>query len=531
MTISYPHTYDLSVQDIPSKLVADVLVIGSGAGGAMAAEILARSGLKVIVVEEGPLKTAEDFTLHEKQAYADLYQEVAARQTLDKSIQILQGRCVGGSTTVNWASSFRTPVQTLDFWQQTFALRGHSHGELAPWFSWAEQRLSVANWAVPPNANNQLLADGAKKLGWAYQVIPRNVKGCANLGYCGVGCPLNAKQSMLVTCIPSALANGAQLITRARIDSLIIKGDQVQGAVLSSMNELGQLKAKQVTRISASQTILSAGAIGSPAVLMRSGYQKINRRIGQRTFLHPVTAVIAKMPNPVNAYEGAPQSIYSDEFLWRDGVAGELGFKIEVPPLHPLLAASLLRHHGEYHQQLMQNFAFYQANIGLLRDGFHPQSVGGKVTLDSDGYPHLDYEHSDVMWRGLRRALSAMTQIQFAAGAEQVLPLHMDALIYRRWSEAKKEIAQLSAEALRWQIMSAHVMGGCAFGGDETNSICDESGSVREWQNLSVMDGSLFPTSLGVNPQLSIYAIVAKLAVQLALKLGADIPEDMQSIQ
>ena len=518
-----------------AEIECDVVIVGSGAGGGVSAEILARSGLKVLIVEEGPLRTASDFKMNEKQAYADLYQEVAGRQTKDKAIQILQGRAVGGSTTVNWTSSFRTPVNTLDFWNKKFAIDGLTPNQLSPWFDWVERRLHISPWAVPANRNNQLLADGAERLGWKHAIIPRNVHGCANLGYCGMGCPLNAKQSMLVTTLPAAAELGAQLITRARAESLIIEGDQVKGVWLSAMNQNGQLAKLNVSKISAKHVVLSAGAIGSPAVLLRSKANNLNnpsnidpyKNVGARTFLHPVTASIAKMQESVEAYSGAPQSIYSDQFLWRDGVTGELGYKIEVPPMHPVLSSTLLTRHGDQHRQLMKDFAFYQANLALLRDGFNEDSRGGQVELDSFGYPLLDYKISPALWRGLKHAMLSMTELQFAAGAEKVMPLHMDAKLETSWASAKRAIEGLTAKELRWQIMSAHVMGGCAMGSDEKTSVVTSAGRHHQLGRLSILDGSIFPTSLGVNPQLTIYAITAKLVSQLAVDLNGKLPNDL----
>ncbi|MDQ7050232.1 MAG: GMC family oxidoreductase [Enterobacterales bacterium] len=524
------HSLNYAKHKAPAELECDVVIVGSGAGGGISAEILTSAGLSVIIVEEGPLRTAEDFKMQEKQAYGDLYQEVAGRLTLDKGIQILQGRSVGGSTTVNWTSSFRTPHQTLDHWADQFALKGFSLEQMTPWFDWVEKRLNIHLWQIPPNKNNQLLADGASKLGWSSAVIPRNVKGCANLGYCGMGCPLNAKQSMLVTTIPAAVEQGAKLISRARAESLIIEKDQVKGLWLSAMDSQGQVKQHKVTKITAKSVVLSAGAIGSPSVLLRSNAPDPYGLLGGRTFLHPVSAIVAKMPQKVEAFYGAPQSIYSDEFLWRDGVQGELGYKIEVPPMHPVLASTLLTKHGQPHKDLMSDLPFYQANLALIRDGFNEQSLGGQVSLDNKGYPQLDYPINETLWRGQRAAMLSMAELQFAAGAKAVLPLHMDAKLVNSWPLAKKLINQLPANHLRWQTMSAHLMGGCNFGEGVTTSVVNSEGQHHQLDNLILIDGSLFPTSLGVNPQLTIYSVAAKLASGLALKLNGKLAQPLAAI-
>ncbi|WP_196138833.1 GMC family oxidoreductase [Aliikangiella sp. G2MR2-5] len=530
--ISYPNVFDLSKQAVDKTLECDVLIVGSGAGGGVAAEILSRAGLSVIIIEEGPLKTANDFNMLESEAYAELYQEVASRKTLDQSIQILQGRAVGGSTTVNWTASFRTPDQTLNFWQRNFGVSGLDSENLLPWFEWVEKRLNIEPWEIPPNANNRLLAEGAARLGWKHHVISRNVKGCANLGYCGTGCPLNAKQSMLVTCIPAALNLGTKLLTRARLESLLFDKERVTGGKVSAMNENGQVAQLNAYQIKAAHTVLSAGAIGTPAILLRSNFDKKNSAVGKRTMLHPVTASIAEMSFDVSPHSGAPQSVYSDEFLWRDGISGELGYKIEVPPLHPVLASTLLRFHGSWHYEMMQKFNRLQANLSLLRDGFHEESQGGRVLLDNYQYPHLDYPISGLLWQSMKHAMSSMVELQFAAGAKQVMPLHMDAPLYQSWNQAKMNIQHLPAEPLRWQVMSAHVMGGCAMGTEsDSRSVCDSSGRVYNSDSLSVLDASLFPTSLGVNPQLTIYAVVAKLASSLAIRLGGQVPVGNISVE
>ncbi|NQD36303.1 GMC family oxidoreductase [Permianibacter sp. IMCC34836] len=500
-------------------LSADVVIIGSGAGGGVTAEILAEAGLSVLIIEEGPLKTAKDFRMREDEAYAQLYQEAAARKTKDKAINILQGRSVGGSTTVNWTSSFRTPKPTREYWQHEFGTTGVDDAVMQPWFERAEARFGIAPWPVAPNANNAALRDGAARMGWHAEVIPRNVRGCANLGYCGTGCPMNAKQSMLITTIPHALALGATLVSRVRIETLNWQGSRVQSATGTAMDAFGQHRDGVRVNVTGKHFVLSGGAINTPALLLRSQLPDPNRLIGARTFLHPVVISVALMPTPVHADAGAPQSIYSDEFVWKHGVSERCGYKLEVPPVHPLIGSTILLRHGLEHAGFMRELPRVQATLALIRDGFHPQSVGGRVELDAHGDALLDYPVTGYLLDGMHDAYLRMAELQFAAGAEQVLPLHKDATPYRALAQAKTAIAGLAKDPLRTQMVSAHVMGGCAFGEDAAKTVCDSHGRLRGFDNLSVHDGSLFPTSLGVNPQLSIYGLVMKLATELAGEL------------
>ncbi|MDB5949942.1 MAG: family oxidoreductase [Massilia sp.] len=497
-------------------LEADVVIVGSGAGGGVTAEILALAGLKVIIVEEGGLKSSKDFKMREADAYPALYQESAARKTRDKAINILQGRTVGGSTTVNWTSSFRTPGATLAYWNRNFALADYTLDALAPWFALMEQRLNVAPWQTAPNANNDVLARGAAKLGIATGAIARNVKGCWNLGYCGMGCPTNAKQSMLVTTIPSALDHHATLVTRARAERFVFRGDAVDHLLCRALGADGLAPNGRTLTLRAKHFVVAGGAINSPALLLRSKAPDPHGLLGRRTFLHPTVVSGAVFGQRIDAWAGAPQTIYSDHFLETAPIDGAIGYKLEPAPLHPLLLATTLAGFGAPHQQMMQQFPHVHGLLALLRDGFHAGSPGGSVALRGDGSAVLDYPLAPFMWEGVRRALLSMAEIQFAAGATSVQPVHEMAERYTSWAQAKEGIAALPYKIHVTRVVSAHVMGGCAMSPDPRLGVTGPDGRYHGVRNLSVHDGSLLPTSVGANPQLTIYAISARLAGGLA---------------
>jgi choline dehydrogenase-like flavoprotein len=500
-------------------LDADVAIVGTGAGGGVTAEILSAAGLDVVMIEEGPLRSSSDFRMLEAEAYPQLYQESAARQTLDKAITLLQGRCVGGSTTVNWTSSFRLPKATLAFWHERFGLDALTVAALAPWFERMERRLAIGPWTVPANENNALLARGAARLGIATAAIRRNVKDCWNIGYCGMGCPTNAKQSMLVTTIPAALERGARLVCGARADRLRLEQGRATALDCVALDPRGVHATGPRIRIRAKHYVLAAGAIGSPAVLIRSRAPDPHRTLGRRTFLHPTVISAAVMPQRVDGHAGAPQTVFSDHFLERDPIDGPIGFKLEAPPLHPVLFGMTLQGFGERHAALMQAFPHTHVLIALLRDGFHPESAGGAVGLRDDGSPVLGYGLTPAIWEAVRRALLAMAEIQFAAGAQQVLPVHELAGPYRSWAEARAGIEALPLEPLLTRVVSAHVMGGCGMADAPQRGVVDAAGRHFQLANVSVHDGSAFPTSLGVNPQLAIYALTARNASALAAEL------------
>ncbi|HEV2220389.1 MAG TPA: GMC family oxidoreductase [Casimicrobiaceae bacterium] len=510
---------DASTLDRDLVLEADVVIVGTGAGGGIAAEILCDAGLTVLMIEEGPLKSSSDFHMLENEAYRDLYQESAARKTADKAINILQGRCVGGGTTVNWTSSFRTPEPTLAYWASVFRIDGFGPGDLAPWFDRVEQRLGVAPWATAPNANNAALATGAEKLGLHWGTIRRNVRGCWNLGYCGLGCPTNAKQSMLVTTIPQALSRGATLVTRARAHRLVILRDRVDRLECQAMDASGTTPASRRISVHARAYVSAAGAINTPALLLRSHVPDPYGILGLRTFLHPTVVSAALMPGRIDGFSGAPQTIFSDHFVQMAPPAGPMGFKLEAPPVHPVLAAITLPGHGGQHAAWMQRLPRMQVLIALLRDGFHPDAIGGRVRLAGDGTPILDYALTPYIFDGVRRALAAMAEIQFAAGAASVMPVHGEGRSYADVGAAKAAIDGFDLRPRATPIVSAHVMGGAPLGPDPRHAVTDPAGRHHQLDNLHVLDGSLFPTSIGANPQMSIYAIAARLATGLAQRM------------
>jgi choline dehydrogenase-like flavoprotein len=512
--------------EVPMRIECDVAIIGSGAGGGITAELMSKAGLKVVIVEEGPLRSSGDFNQQEAVAYPALYQESAARKTADKAINILQGRCVGGSTTVNWTSSFRTPASTLDYWHTHFGLNSFDNDSLAPYFAQAERRLNIAPWLMPPNENNDLLRRGAAKLGIPAAAISRNVKGCWNLGSCGMGCPTNAKQSMLVTTIPAALELGATLVVETRAHRFEWANGKVRSLLCGPVKANGAPASSDrgATTIVARHYVVAAGAINSPALLLRSEAPDPHGRLGIRTFLHPVVLSAGVMEQKVEGWQGAPQSIYTDHFLETQAIDGPIGFKLEAPPMHPVIFASSVVGFGAEEAGLLAQFPHTHVLLALLRDGFHAEAAGGKVTLRGDGSPVLDYPLTEFVMEGARRALLAMAEIQFAAGARQVLPVHELASPCTSWAQAKQAIEALPMKPLLTKIVSAHVMGGCALAGNEKQGVTRPDGVHWQIDNLSIHDGSLFPTSIGANPQLSIYGITNRLAQGLARRLtGRDV--------
>jgi choline dehydrogenase-like flavoprotein len=489
-------------------VACDVCIVGSGAGGAVLAAGLVARGLRVVLLEEGGHHTKADFDLQESTAYPMLYQDRGARSTSDLAITILQGRSVGGGTTVNWATCFRTPRRILEHWEQVHHLEGVDADTLAPHFEAVEARLHIGPWPEEAaNANNRVLLDGCRALGWEATPLRRNVKGCANSGYCGLGCPVDGKQAMGLTYLADALAGGLQLYANTRALRFEVLGDRVT-AVRGQVMALGAgAPAGPSITVRPKVAVSSAGAINSPALLLRSGLDR-NDRVGRRTFLHPAVVLPGVYDHVIDGFRGAPQSIGSHQFV--DRGPDHVGFFLETPPLQPMLASIASTAFGARQRDDMLELRHLSALIAITVDGLLRGDEGGRVTVRADGRPRVDYPVLPYLAEAFRFAHDVMARIHLAAGAREARSGHPSPIFVR--SEADlHELGRAPYGALEHNIFSAHQMGGCAMGMDPAGSVVDAHFRHHHVPNLFVVDGSVLPTALGVNPSETIYAL-ARLA-------------------
>ncbi|MGZ6079541.1 MAG: GMC family oxidoreductase, partial [Myxococcaceae bacterium] len=252
--------------------------------------------------------------------------------------------------------------------------------------------------------------------------------------------------------------------------------------------------------------VVSGGAINSPALLLRSGLNG-NGNVGKRFFLHPVVIMSALMPEPVVPWSGAPQAAYSHHFI--DRGPGKVGFLLEVPPIMPLIAATVFPGIGEQHQALMEQLPYTQSTIAICHDGILVDDVGGTVSLrdPAERRVSIDYPLRPFHFEAFRAACKEMARIQFAAGAREVRSLHANPVSIPKVADIDSLLDAAPWEPGRVRVATAHQMGGCAMGGDPRTSVVDSTLRYHGMENLFVVDGSVFPTSLGVNPQETIYGI------------------------
>jgi choline dehydrogenase-like flavoprotein len=491
----------------------DVCIVGSGAGGAVLAAQLAGQGARVVILEEGRNCTREDFDMVEATAYSRLYQERRMRATSDQAIAVFQGRAWGGSTVVNWATSFRPPGRVLSHWAKAHGVEGLDAEALAPHLAAVESRLGAAEWPLPRmNENNRVLWNGAGQLDFSRELVRRHVRGCEALGYCAMGCPTDARQSMPLTYLAEALSRGARAYLHARAERIERQGSRASLVRAQVRDPATDRPTARQILVRPKILVLSGGAINSPAILLRSQIDS-GHQAGRRTFLHPAIASIAIHPRRIEAWSGAPQSAVSFQFSNRG--PGKVGFVIAAIPAHPIQTAALLGGFGAQHQAVMAQMGSASILVGMAVDGFLPEETGGTVAIDKDGRVGLDYDIPPSVWEALREASRAMARIQLAAGATTVYSTHEDPVVMHGEADLTRLDGAPWAPG-RVGLFSLHAMGGCSMGRDPSRAVVDSQLRHHQLDNLYVVDGSVFPTSLGVNPQLTINALAHRAAEHIA---------------
>jgi choline dehydrogenase-like flavoprotein len=490
------------------NLSCDVCIVGSGAGGAIVAERLASRGKHVIVLEDGGFHASDSFDMTEQNMTPRLYQERGGRATTDLSITILQGRAVGGTTVINWTTCFRTPERVFQHWAEHHHVEGISSAALTPHWEALEKRLNVTKMSLHQvNANNRKTWDGLDKLGWHKDTLSRNVKQCAHTGYCGLGCPIDAKQSMLVTMIPDAVRAGAEIYANAWVEHIERDGRRCSKVVAKVRHPVTDLFTGHTISVNAKVVVLSGGGINTPAILLRSQFDA-NGRTGRRTFLHPALAGVGIHHDRIDPFVGSPQYVHSEQFVERG--ADKMSMLIEGFPLTPMLAGGLTAPFGKEKADLEEVLPHMSSTGVLLHDGFdsHDTEEGAAVSLKPSGMPRVDYKWSERFVEGLKAGALAIGKIQLAAGALQVMTPH--ARYVRTEQELVSALESAKYGPNQISVAVAHVMGGCAMGTDEKTSVVD-SRTMRHhgFDNVFVIDGSVYPTSLTVNPQLSIYGLAS----------------------
>jgi choline dehydrogenase-like flavoprotein len=468
----------------PRSLRADVCVIGAGAGGAVLAAELAEGGADVVVLEQGPRHDVADFSARPPAMLARLYRDGGQTMTLGNPPVVLPlGRGVGGTTLVNSGTCFRTPPHVLDRWAHEYGLE-LGGGVLDPCFERVERSLSVAQVTPELAGGNAAVARrGAERLGWSHDYVWRNARGCVGSGVCAYGCPTSAKQHTGITYVPRAEAAGATIVTGADVRRIVVEGGRARG-VQARLEDGGRLA------VEAPVVVVAAGTVNTPVLLERNELGRGSGQLGRNLSLHPATAAFARMDEIVDMAHGVPQSLFVDEFVDEgiifEGIAG--------PPAHAAMALPLT---GRRHAEAMADYRRL-AQFGLMVS----DSSRGRVRVIG-GRPLIRYDLDDADLARFRSGLARLRELFVAAGARTVhMPL-------------PHGVEPQHARRRDLKLMAFHPLGTARADARPSHGVVDGDLAIHGVEGAYVADGSVVPSSLGVNPQITIMALATRLAFHL----------------
>jgi choline dehydrogenase-like flavoprotein len=498
-------------------LDADVVIVGSGAGGGVVAAALATAGRSVIVLEAGPFVDERTMPRGELEGTERLYLNRGFGSTWDGAVTVLAGASVGGGTVVNWTTWASPGDEVRDDWRRDHGLDTGS--EFDSDIVELRRELWVMPAATQPPKDAAILR-GAAELGWRASVIDRNAIGCTDCGSCGFGCPRGTKQSGIRAHLATAHAAGARIVPGAHVDRVIVDGGRATGVAATVESEGGALHLS----VHAPQVVVAGGALNTPRILERSGVA--HSAIGRHLRIHPVAGLAYRLREPVRMWLGPTQAARVDEFRNRD--AGRNGYVIESAPVHPGLLALALPWEGtEAHAGVMEGAGQVAPLIGITSDGGE-----GRITSTRNGSLRIDYRLDPRGVATLRHALVSMARLARAAGAAEIVGLGLPAAVFGRYGfPAGGEAAAFAAfedrlrafdfRPNRAALFSAHQMGTARMGGEAGAHAVDPDGHVRDSRGraiggLYVADGSLFPTAIGIDPMLTIMALARRVARTVA---------------
>jgi choline dehydrogenase-like flavoprotein len=482
------------------EITCDVVVVGSGAGGAVVAKELAERGHAVVILEEGAYFTRADFNGRPMDMQRRLYRDMIETSTVgNTTIPIPVGKTVGGTTTVNNGTCYRVPERILAKWHREYGLGALGHDEMARLYERVEGIIGVApSDASQLGAIGDIVKRGADLLGYSHAPLSRNAVGCDGKGVCVFGCPSDAKRSTNVSYVPMALRAGAELWAGAKVTRILTEGARAAGVE-------AQVGAHKLT-VRARATVIAAGTLHTPVLLLDNKLGNASGELGKNLSIHPASVAYGFFDSPLAGPPGIPQGYaveeFHDEGILLEGATLPVDFGVSTLPM---LGKKIIETAERFDHAAMFGFMTEDSSRGRVR------SRGGK--------PFITYVLNDQDVAKVKRAFELIARLFFAAGAKSV------SVLANGFEELKNEgdlaafrRARLSARDL--DITAYHPLGTARMGLDPSTSVVGIDHQVHDCRDLYVVDGAAVPSSLAVNPQLTIMALATRAAEGLDQRLS-----------
>lgn len=476
----------------------DVVVIGTGAGGGMMARELAEAGLKVVAVEMGANHRPKDFNQLEDEMFERLFQQRGAQATADLKIRVISGIGIGGSTVHNTNLCRRTPDALLRRWHKEHKVSGALPDDMKAAFEKTEAELNVQKMGPSElNQGNALFKKGIEKLGYKGGFLSHNRRNCQRSGFCELGCAYDAKENAAKVLIPRALDFGARVYSGFRAERILHEGGAVTGVAGSIVDEDSGQK-KYSFQFTSKAVCLAASAVRSPALLQASQIKDQAGLTGKNFRCHPGVIAAGVFDELVDGWRGIPQSYECTEFLDHNDDKKNIWM---VPGFaHPIGTAAMAPGFGATHMAFMRKYRRMAAIIVML-----DEEGSGEIQWKGGGRINIHHSLTEIDRKQLVMGLEGAAKILFAAGAKEVVIPHFDPIVMSDEGQLSK-IGARGIPDYDLALTGVHPMGSLKMGDDPASSVVQCTGQHHSMKGLFVCDGSVFPTALGVPPQISIYS-------------------------
>lgn len=498
-------------------LEADVVVVGSGCGGGLAAGLLAQAGKKVIVVELGGYLNESDFVQLELAAYQTMFLRGGFFNSADGMLTIGAGSTVGGGSTVNWSNSLVTPKRVRESWAAA-GLTDVTGPAFDDHLAAVMSRMSCNDKVSTQNEVHSRIIEAAEKLGYSYRVTPLNIAADRYdpemAGFTGMGDQTGGKQGTMLTYLQDACDAGAKVMPNTRADRILTENGTAAGVECTYTDPATGQTARVV--IKAPTVVAAAGSLETPALLLRSGIG--GPAVGKGLHTHPATLVAGIYDTPQEQWRGPGMAGAMDQFA--ESNEG-YGYLIEgVQHLPALFATVVPWLSGEQHKELAQKYRYRSDFLVLLKD-----RGSGSVTIDDNGEALHWYPFDDELdRRNFKDALVTCIRMHEAAGAEQIFTAGQHIPPWRRGEDLEafiEKVDQIPIGPGGTPVFCAHQMSSARLGSDPSTSVADVNGELHDTPGVWITDASGMPTCSGANPMLTVMALAHRNVTNMLAKDGA----------